>query len=184
MSGYGRHLRVFVCATLLLPPLVIGCGGDDDGPAGPSTPTTAQVGGAWTYAFSNITGSSGTTNVTCSTNNVSLDINQTGTTFTGSYFAPSMSCTGPGGTFSDGPYSGTIVNGSVGGTSVSFDFDTSDWNQAGSVSGNSMNGTVAVNLQVDASQLMLSGNWSAAKTSNVIIHRSSRPLKAAFEARF
>jgi hypothetical protein len=94
-----------------------------------------------------------------------------------------MSCSGPGGTFSDGPYSGTIVNGSVNGTSVAFDFDTSDWHQGGTVSGNSMNGTVTIQLQVDTSQLELGGNWSAAKSSNVVLDQSGPPLSAALKGR-
>ena len=179
MSSIARGSRFVLLAVALLPALTA-CGGDDD--SGPTGPSTAQIAGSWTYAFSNITGSSGTTNATCSAGNVSIDIDQTGSTFTGSYFAPSLTCTSPSGTVTDGPFAGAIVNGSINGTAVSFDFDTSDWRQTGTVSGNSMNGTVTVRFQVDASQLVLSGNWSAARASSAVVHsQSGLPIGTAFE---
>lgn len=178
MSRFTRGLSFSILVVAILP-VFAACGGDDDGPTGPST---AQIDGAWTYAFSNITGSTGTTNITCSAGNVSIDIDQTGTTFTGSYFAPALTCAGPSGSFTDGPFAGSIVNGSISGTSVSFDFDTSDWRQTGTVSGNSMNGTVTVRFQVDAAQILLSGNWSAARTTNAIVSpRGLRPMTELLE---
>lgn len=162
-------LRSIRFATLLAAMLVAfaGCGDDDgDGPTGPSGPTNADVGGSWTYNASNMTGTLSGSTVSCSIGGTAMTLNQTGTTFTGSTSGGTLTCSGGGQTVSEPLGSGTVVNGSVDGDEVSFDFDTSDWRHQGTVSGSSMNGTVTITLQLDDQVVILNGNWAAALQSS------------------
>ncbi len=95
--------------------------------------------------------------------NLGLNITQAGTTFTGTYSGGSMICTALGQSVTLGPFQGTVVNGAINGTSVSFDLDTQDWRNTGTISGSSMSGQVTVRLDFGAGPVTLSGNWSAAR---------------------
>ena len=144
---------------LLLIPVFLACGGDDDGLMGPSIPSVA---GSWTYNMSNLSGGG----LSCSTTGTSLVFNQSASTFTGTYSGGTLSCTGGGGTASVPVGTGTVVNGSVTTAgAVSFDFDTQDWRNTGTLSGNSISGTVVVRIDLGAPTgvITLSGNFSAAR---------------------
>ena len=144
---------------LLLIPVFLACGGDDSDIMGPSIPSVA---GSWTYNATNMTGSG----VSCSVSGTSLVLTQSSGTFTGSYSGGTISCSGPGGTANVPLGSGTVANGSVTSAgAVSFDFDTQDWRNTGTLSGNSISGTVVVRLDLGAPTgvVTLSGNFSAAR---------------------
>ena len=131
-----------------------GCGGGDS--TGPKT----NLSGNWTYSASNLTAG---TSVTCNVSGVGVSITQSGSTFSGSYGGGSISCTDATGTYGGTIGSGTVVNGAVSGNNVSFDLDTGDWHDTGTVNGGSMSGTVVIHLVVDGSSVIVSGSWGAAR---------------------
>jgi hypothetical protein len=75
-----------------------------------------------------------------------------------------LNCTGNGQTFSGGPYGGSVVNGVINGSSVSFDFDAGGVAQTGTISGNSMSGTSVETLSLGAiGNVTLSGPWTSSR---------------------
>jgi len=118
-----------------------------------------NLSGNWVYSTSNLASGG----VTCNSSGTALTISQQGGTFSGSYNGGTISCFSSGGSFSGDVGSGTVVNGSLNGTGVSFDLDTGDWHNSGNVSGNSMSGTVTVRLVVNSSTVILTGSWAAAR---------------------
>jgi hypothetical protein len=142
--------RAFLIAALFA---IVGCGGD-------TGPATANLAGTWTYATSNLVGAG----VTCSSSGTLLTLNQSGTTFSGSYSGGTLTCSAPGVT----PQSvllgsGIVVSGNAGVTTVSFNLDTSDWANTGTIAGNSMSGTTHVTLNDGTTTVTLSGNFAAAR---------------------
>jgi len=137
--------------------LVTACGGDSTGPS------NANVGGSWLASFSNFSGSG----VTCNAIGISIQISQSGTTFSGTYTGGTFTCIIPTvGTVVQAGGTGTIINGVVTGNSVSFDADTPDSHFAGSVAagGTSMSGTGTDRIDIGGGQtIVLSGSWGAAK---------------------
>jgi hypothetical protein len=130
------------------------CGGDSTGPS------QANVAGSWTFSASNVSGQG----LSCSTSPTPMTINQSGTTFTGTYGPGTLTCVA--GTQSGStPVQGTIVNGTISGNSVQFDLDTQDAHATGAVNGNSMSGTLrwVIDLGGSVGVVTLNGNWSAAK---------------------
>jgi hypothetical protein len=94
-----------------------------------------------------------------------LTLQQAGSTFTGSYTGGTVTCTGPGGTFSDDVGAGIVANGSIAGSNVSFDFDSSDHRHTGTLSGNSISGTVTIRLDLGSplGVVTLTGNFAAVR---------------------
>ena len=146
--------RTLSLAALTL--ILAGCGGDSTGPS-----TTANVGGAWTASITNLSGSG----VSCFTSAFSVALSQTDNTFTGSYGAGTITCSGNGQQLSENVPGGVIVNGTVSGDQVAFDLDTQDAHQTGTISGNSMSGTSVWRLDLGAPTgvITLNGNWSAVR---------------------
>ncbi len=148
-----RLMRSLFLFTLLG---LVACGGDNG--TGPGS----SVDGVWSASLSNLSGSG----VSCSsTAPTQLTLNQTGNTFSGSYTGGELTCSGPGGTFSDPVGSGSVVNGQINGNSLSFDLDTPDFHQIGTITGNSLSGTAQwrVDFGAPTGVVTLNGNWGAAK---------------------
>lgn len=82
-----------------------------------------------------------------------MQLTQSGSTFSGTYANGTVNCNG---TVQSGA-AGTIVNGSVNGSSVAFDVDDSNGHQTGTVGGSSMSGTATWNVSGTA----FSGTWEA-----------------------
>ena len=146
---------------LLLIPVFLACGDDGGDTTGPSIPSVA---GSWTYNASNLSG--GGISISCSVSGTSLVLTQSGGTFTGSYSGGTISCSGETGTPSVPVGSGTVANGSVTSAgAVSFDFDTQDWQNTGTLSGNSISGTATVRIDLGSPTgvVTVSGNFSAAR---------------------
>jgi hypothetical protein len=145
--------KILLCSLVVL---AAACGGDDGG-TGPEE--DANVGGRWSLAASNMSGSG----LSC-TLNAPLNLSQTGSTFTGTYGAGTVTCQAGGDHFSEDTQ-GTVVNGAVDGEDVEFDLDTQDFHHTGSVNGNSMSGTAryVIDLGGSIGVVTLNGNWSAAK---------------------
>jgi hypothetical protein len=139
--------------TLVLLVAAAGCGSD-------STAPKTDVTGTWSYSASNLTVSG----VTCTISSVSMTFAQTGTTFTGTVASGGLlSCTGPAGSDNEVLGSDVIANGVVNGNAVQFDIGTSDFHNTGTLSGNTISGTAAVNVTVNGVVAVLTGNFSATK---------------------
>ncbi len=146
---------------LLLIPVFLACGDDGGDTTGPSIPSVA---GSWTYNAGNLSG--GGISISCSVSGTSLVLTQSSGTFTGSYSGGTISCSGPGGTESASVGSGTVANGSVTSAgAVSFDLDTQDWQNTGTLSDNSISGTATVRIDLGSPTgvVTVSGNFSAAR---------------------
>jgi hypothetical protein len=145
--------RFLVSALLCL----AACGGDDG-----TGPSPANVSGTWSGSVSNMNGSG----VSCSsTQPTQFTLNQSGTSFSGSYAGGELTCSGPSGTGSAPIGSGSVINGAVSGSNVTFDLDTPDSHFAGSVTGNSMSGTAQWRIDFGApiGLVTLNGSWGAAR---------------------
>ncbi len=133
------------------------CGSD-----GPTGPQHANVSGAWTYSATNLSGTTGGVTFACNIEGASMSLSQTGTTFTGMIGSSIMSCFAEGQQASAPLPGAPVINGVVNGNNVLFDIETS--HNTGSVSGNSMSGTVTVWLDIGLGLLRLTGNWGAVRT--------------------
>jgi hypothetical protein len=133
------------------------------------------VGGLWHVTFSNMSGGG----VSCNSDTGNMSLSMSGITFSGTYGPLTLSCTSGAGTFQD-TLQGTIVNGTVGVTAVSFDLDRQDFHQTGDTSGclpgecdipfpyNAiyMSGTALWTMDLGGGQTAtLTGMWSAVKQS-------------------
>jgi hypothetical protein len=146
-----RSLAFIVLALAAL----TGCGGGDS-----TGPSNANVGGTWTLTMSNLSGQG----VSCSLGSTPLTITQSGTTFSGSYGPGTITCSA-GSQSTDISVQGIIVNGTIDGNAVTFDMDTQDFHQTGSVAGTSMSGTARWTFDLGGSIgiVVLNRNWAAAK---------------------
>lgn len=144
-------MRRFVIPAVVL--VLVACGGDSSGPG-------TNLTGNWLYSVSNLT----TGGLRCSSSGTTLSITQSGSTFSGSYSGGTMTCTSASGASSFLIGTGTIISGSLSGNSVSFDLDSSDCHNVGTLTGSSISGTVTVLLTVDATNYTLTGNFGAARS--------------------
>ncbi|MGH7510253.1 MAG: hypothetical protein ACREMZ_12400 [Gemmatimonadales bacterium] len=143
-----------VGVLLLFALAAAGCGDDSTGPS------EANLAGAWTLSATNVSGQG----VSCNLSPTPVTISQSGTTFTGTYGPGTVTCVS--GTESVSfSVQGSVVNGSVSGNAVQFDLDTQDVHHTGSLSGNSMSGTVrwTIDFGGDIGIVTLNGNWAAAR---------------------
>ena len=153
--GTPALLRGGILCLVLLGPLA--CGGDDG-----TGPADADVSGTWSATVADLTGGGSSCS---STDPTSLTLTQTGGTFSGSYSGGEVACTGSSGTFSFPVGSGAVVNGTVNGASVSFDLDSPDFHQSGTVNGSSMSGPATWNCFFGPATgvVTLTGTWHAAR---------------------
>ena len=144
-------MKKLTCVLVLS--LAAGCGSD-------STAPQLNLTGSWTYSASNLS----VIGVTCAITGVSMTLTATGNTFTGSV-APGgvLTCTSPAGADTASLGGDVIINGAVNGNSISFDIGTPDFHNAGTLSGNSMSGTVTVHDVENGVPLTLTGTFSAVK---------------------
>lgn len=137
----------------LLLAFALACGGEGTGPG-------INLSGNWLYSTTNVSGSG----LSCSSGGTLLSVTHQGGSFSGTYSGGTITCN-IGGVTESGPLGvGTVVSGSLAGTAVTFDLDTSDWRNSGTVSGNSMSGSLVVRLVVDNVTHTLTGNWGASRT--------------------
>jgi hypothetical protein len=143
-----RHSSALFNAVLVAA-IVTGCGSDSTGPS------HANVTGVWTLSATNLTGAG----FSCNIFGTSLFLNQSGTSFNGTYSGGSFSCEG----IDLGQPAGSVVNGIVNLQQVSFDMDTQDFHFTGAVSGESMSGSATMRLVIEGTTYTLSGSWSASR---------------------
>ncbi len=138
-------MRRFLAVLLVL----AACGKDTTGPSIPN------VAGAWTATWQNMSASG----VTCQTGAIPVSINQTGATFSGAYGTGTLTCNGTSASFTGG----TIANGNIQGNTVTFDLDTPDFHQSGTISGTAMSGTATWRIDVSGTPYVLNGTWGAGR---------------------
>ncbi len=124
-----------------------------------STSPNETVNGSWSYQASNLAGDG----VSCSVTGATLTLSQTGSTFTGTYSNAKITCQAGGQQAVLGTFSGNVVNGLISGDSVSFDFDTTAFTNAGTISGSSMTGSATATENVGGAigKVTLTGQWNA-----------------------
>ena len=133
--------------------LVSGCGdgGDSTGP------TQTGVAGSWTMNIRNLTNGNG---VSCTGLSMNVDLQGSGTTFSGTYNGV-ITCSADGGGASQSfPAYGSIVNGVKTGSQVAFDLDNSDAHHVGTLSGSTMSGTETYHF---SDNTVGTGTWSATR---------------------
>lgn len=136
---------------------MLGCGDDGTGPG------SFDVNGTWSASWSNMAGGGA---LCSSTSGTQLSLNQTGSTFSGSFNGGEVSCTGPGGPASMTVGSGLVTDGTLNGRNVGFDLGTSEFHQTGTVTtATTMTGTAewSIDFGIPVGVVTLSGNWSATK---------------------
>lgn len=142
--------------TLALIPLALvlsfGCS-DSSGPKNDS------VSGIWAYSATNVQGSG----ANCNSTGTILTLTQTGATFSGTYAGGTLACTTPIGPVQQQIPTGVVANGTVSGSAVSFNFDTSDWTNTGTFSGTTMTGTLVVRVTFGGTSAVLTGAFTATK---------------------
>jgi hypothetical protein len=140
--------------VVLTAALVIGCG-DSTGPA------QANMGGIWLYTATNLTDGSG---FRCTVSSLSLRLNQSGNTFSGTTTGGGVQCYA-GSTLLVSQALGPlpVINGSTSGTSVTFDIESSDFHNVGEVQGGSMTGTTTLRVPTQSGIAVLSGSFAAAR---------------------
>lgn len=130
-----------------------GCGSD-------STSPKIDLTGSWAYSAANLTVSG----ATCSISGVSMTFAQTGNTFTGTVASGGLlTCTSSAGSDNQSLGSDVIANGVVNGNAVQFDIGSSDFHNAGTLSGNSISGTATINVNDSGVNVVLTGNFSAVR---------------------
>ena len=140
--------------VLLCAAMAVACGGDS---ASSPTPT---VTGQWSYSATNVSGSG----VTCNFTGVTLTLAQSGSTFTGTTTGGNVSCTAPGVAPLNESLGGDVIaNGQITGNAVQFDIGGQDLHNVGTLSGNSMSGTVTISVPTGTTTVILTGNFSAAR---------------------
>jgi hypothetical protein len=156
-----RHM--ILLATILS---LTACSGDGNG-NGPTGPTNASIGGSWDYSVTNLSATIQGIGFSCNASDRTLNINQTGATFSGNATGGLLTC--QAGTEQESVLLGSepIVNGTVSGNSVAFDFSTADFHHTGSVSGNSMSGSCTALLDFGGSigVVTMTGSWGAVRLS-------------------
>jgi hypothetical protein len=138
---------------------ILACGEDNNG----TGPTFASVNGSWSLSITNMTGAG----AQCSTGSpIQINLQQSTTTFNGTYGGGGLlTCTAPFGSFSAATGSGSVLNGQISGSQISFDLGSADFHQVGTVSGSSMTGTATWTFQSGSAGTlgMLTGSWTATR---------------------
>ena len=142
--------RVFTVASLAL---LTACGGGGD-----TGPVNTSVDGSWQGSVSNVTGNG----VTCNMTGVQLNLSQSGTTFSGNYTITHLTCVGPGGTQNGGPFSGSVMNGTISSGHVEFDMDDSRLHYTGTLNNTHMSGTTQWSLDLGPPYgvVNMNGSWT------------------------
>jgi hypothetical protein len=143
--------RLMTIAGLLL---MGACSSDSTGP------TVVSLTGNWSYSASNVSGSG----VSCNISGVIATLTQTNNTFSGAISGGTVSCSAPGVATQTSALGGDIVaNGHINGTAIDFDIGTSDYHNVGTISGNSISGTVTLRIVESGQTFILTGQFAAVK---------------------
>jgi hypothetical protein len=132
--------------------LVTACASDASGPQ------VTTLSGRWTYNATNVAGGG----IACDIGNVTMNLNQVGSTFSGTVLGGTISCRANGITFLNESLGDDVVlNGQTSGNAVSFDIGTTDLHNTGTLSGNSMSGQLSIRINTGTQVVVLVGNFAA-----------------------
>lgn len=163
---YGLRSRLLVAAIVPALALLVGC----DGSTGPDE--QLDLSGAWAYSASNLSGQfDDGTSIACQIDGITMNLTQSGSTFTGSTTVGSLECSAGGLTESGSVSLGPVQNGQLSGNQVSFEITTGSevWSHSGTASANSMSGTVQVSIQLETQVVNLEGSWQASRSSSAAV---------------
>lgn len=140
--------------------VLAGCGGDALAPD-----PAPSVSGEWTYSATDLAGTIFDEEITCS---YELEMQLVGEMiFSGTYRDSRLVCHLFGTPQIVGLGSGTIVDGSLDGSSVRFDMDASSIHNTGLLAGDEMSGDVEIVLVVqhhsEIDTTLVTGRWSASR---------------------
>jgi hypothetical protein len=132
-----------------------------------TNPGTIDLTGNWNYSA---TQQDTALSLNCTTTGGTMQLTQSGPQVNGTYSGLTFACTGAL-TQSFGPYSGTIVSGTITGTTVIISFNVtgccgagSSWQNTGSASSsNAMQGSILTVITLDGTQYTMFGTWNATK---------------------
>lgn len=152
----------FALASLAL--VALGCDGD----GGTSPPEVIDIRGTWAYSSLDLTGGP----ITCQMTGIEATLTQDGSSFTGTTQGGSVTCQSGGETGSQDLDPFAVTGGTVAGTAITFTIESLDQGtvvnitHAGTVSGNTMSGTVTAQFELPAPYgfvVNLTGTWSATR---------------------
>ena len=127
---------------------LVGCGGDSTGPSG-----SASLAGTWELTFPTLTANG----VSCTMVGLTMTLTMSGSNkFSGTHTSGNFNCPGGGAPFAGG----TIINGTLNGPAVAFDFDNTQTQLSGSYDSGTrtMSGQVVVDFS-DGTHA--TGTWAA-----------------------
>ena len=130
------------------------CGGDSTGPN-----SSSDLAGKWNYTATNLNGSG----LSCNIAGVTVSLNQTGSTFTGTTAGGTLTCAFLGTSETDSLGTGFITNGQVSGNAVQFDIGSSAFHHAGTRAGNSVTGTLTAMVDDGSATVVLTGTFALVK---------------------
>ena len=144
---------------LLLIAATLSCGGDSNGPKTPS------LTGTWRFSYSSMTGTFDGVTVECAATALDFTLSQSGNSFSGVQAnLARIFCLRQGTAIVDTNLDQeTLVNGSISGSTVSFQLGILGGPNAGTVTGSSMSGTAQWNFLSGNVPVTLTGPFTAAK---------------------
>lgn len=143
-----RKLLVLPCLSLFV---LVAC---SDSSTDPEPPQGIDVSGTWSFSAPSISNGEDS----CSFTDVTLELEQSGSTFTGSASGGTFECTRE--IFAENDLL-EVTDGQVSEGTVSFDFGTPNFQNTGTVSGSSMSGTTTIRFS--AENLVLTGPFTATR---------------------
>jgi len=154
--------RLIFAALACIP---VACSGDN------TAPQATGVVGQWIYHVGRLSDGG---QVSCSmTLEDTLSLGRSAGKVQGRYFGGAIRCSG-GDVESITMVTGAVVNGTVGpmvngAQDVSFDFDGSSWHHSGTLTGDRMSGTLALDHTFPGKlkQVHLTGSWTALRRSTI-----------------
>ncbi|MGH7470847.1 MAG: hypothetical protein ACRENP_23110 [Longimicrobiales bacterium] len=142
------------CSVLALTMLLSGCSDS-------ATDVDTTISGRWSYNASNIVAGS----INCSITGVTINLTQSGSTFSGTTLGGTFRCSAPGvAPIVEDLGSDVIANGQINGNSVTFDISTPDIHNTGTRSGNSISGQITIRLVLSTGVVNLVGSFSAVRS--------------------
>lgn len=143
-----------LCASAAL---LAACGGGSTGPA--------SVGGTWLYSAQSLTGSG----LTCSISSLTMDMQQSGTTVSGTTTGGNLVCQDQQGNQATGTFNSTDITGQLtSNNSITLQFGGTSFESTGTVNAHTITGTSTVDLTFNTNgggqtAVTLTGNFTAAK---------------------
>ena len=136
--------------------LLLGIGASAALPYRAAEAVTAET---WKFELPGLVGGG----MSCAIRGASLELVRQGTALEGSYGDGELTCTDSTGRPKDlGPAEGMLVNGKVEGSRISFDIDSPDAHQTGTITAHSMSGTATWVLDFGSRGVIeLTGPWHA-----------------------